>query len=203
MPKIRADNIDEHKAQTRAALLEAAYVLMAGGGYDAMRREDVAALAGVARTTVYSYFATNEDLVVAVAEDRAESILSAVLEPAASSCDDPVTAILSLVQGCLEYAAEHPADAELFLSVARTMSSETSDKIWLLLGRVPVEIDRLVCLGVGSGSIQGENREGLVLAIGELLMGGVDQLLRADDSEAALGEIVCTRTAIIRRLVEG
>ena len=50
MPKIRADNIDEHKAQTRAALLEAAYVLMAREGYDAMRREDVAALAGVART---------------------------------------------------------------------------------------------------------------------------------------------------------
>ena len=53
--------------------------------------------------------------------------------------------------------------------------------------------------GVGSFAAEALARAG----IGELLMGGVDHLLRADDPPAALDEIVCSRIAIIRRLLEG
>ena len=203
MPKIRAENIDAHKEQTRAAILDAAQVVLAREGYESMRRGDVADLAGVARTTVYSYFATNEELIVALAEDRAESILASVLDGREHSSGDAIDDILTLVGGCLEYAAKNGDDAALFLSVARSMPNEVTSRIWELLARIPTEIDRLIGVGVAGGSIDGENREGLALALGELVMGGVDQLLRVDDPVAALDEIVCSRLAVIRRLLEG
>lgn len=203
MPKIRADNIDAHKEQTRAAILDAAQVLLASTGYESMRRGDVADLAGVARTTVYSYFATNEELICALAEDRAQSILESVLDGSEPSSGDAIDDILTLVRACLEYAAKNANDAALFLSVARSMPHEFTSRIWELLARIPMEIDRMVGVGVDGGSIDGENRAGLALAIGELLMGGVDQLLRVDDPTAARDDILCSRLAVIRRLLEG
>src|SRR3954454_17804776 len=58
--------------RVRSSVLAAAQELLAEGGYDALRVEDVASRAGVHKTTVYRRWPTKADLVMAVVEGRSE-----------------------------------------------------------------------------------------------------------------------------------
>jgi AcrR family transcriptional regulator len=68
MPRINAATVAEHRARQRAALLDAARALLLDGGWPALRFGALATRAGLARPTVYSYFRTRDDLVVALCE---------------------------------------------------------------------------------------------------------------------------------------
>ena len=70
MPKIQAPTVVEHRAAQRAALLDAARDLLSQGPATAAPGlADVAQRAGLARSSVYSYFSSREDLLDAVVAD--------------------------------------------------------------------------------------------------------------------------------------
>ena len=71
------------EAQQRA-LVDAAYHLIAVGGFERLRTRDVAARAGVNIATLHYYFATKEDLIRAVVE-RVQHELSTMHSPAFDS----------------------------------------------------------------------------------------------------------------------
>jgi len=68
MPKINAATLAEHRARQRAALLDAARDLLLEGGYPALSFAALAERAGLARPTVYTYFGTKDEVVVALCE---------------------------------------------------------------------------------------------------------------------------------------
>ena len=68
MPKIAAATVGEHRARQHDALLGAARDLLAEGGYTALSFSALSARTGLARPTIYSYFRSREDLVVALCE---------------------------------------------------------------------------------------------------------------------------------------
>lgn len=89
MPRINADTLAEHQAQQRRALLDAARVLLA----ETAEKPSMGAVgrrAGLARTSVYQYFPSVDDLLAAlVAEifpDWAQRVLARV-EAAATPGD--------------------------------------------------------------------------------------------------------------------
>ena len=55
MPRIKADNIAEHIAQQRAAVLDAAVELFIERGYSEVSLSDIAAKVGLARNSLYRY----------------------------------------------------------------------------------------------------------------------------------------------------
>lgn len=69
MPRIDAPTVVEHHAQRRAALLAAAEELLAEQGVEAVTPAAVGARAGLARSSVYQYFASSPAIVAAVVED--------------------------------------------------------------------------------------------------------------------------------------
>lgn len=69
MPKISAPTVAEHRASQRAALLRAAAEIVTDEGVDALKPAAVTARAGLARSSFYEYFASRDDLVVAIAVD--------------------------------------------------------------------------------------------------------------------------------------
>src|SRR5207253_7362858 len=69
MPRIEAPTVAEHRNRQRAALLRAAEELLVEEGYAALRFSAVARRAGLARSSVYEYFTSKDDLVAAVWED--------------------------------------------------------------------------------------------------------------------------------------
>ncbi|MEU6025318.1 TetR family transcriptional regulator [Micromonospora sp. NPDC047134] len=68
MPRIQAASVAEHHARQRRALLDAARALLAETG-QAPSMAAVGRHAGLARTSVYQYFASAEELLAAVVAD--------------------------------------------------------------------------------------------------------------------------------------
>lgn len=67
MPKISAPTVAEHRAAQRRALLRAASELVVTRGASAVTPKAVGERAGIARSSVYDYFSSCEELLVAVA----------------------------------------------------------------------------------------------------------------------------------------
>jgi AcrR family transcriptional regulator len=70
MPKIKAATVPEHRKAQRTALLEAAREVILSSGLASLKFGDVADRAGLARSSVYEYFKTKGDLVVALVEEE-------------------------------------------------------------------------------------------------------------------------------------
>jgi AcrR family transcriptional regulator len=68
MPRINAATVAEHRAHQRRALLDAAREALLDGGYPALSFTELARRTGMARPTVYSYFQTKEEIVIALCE---------------------------------------------------------------------------------------------------------------------------------------
>ncbi len=67
MPRISAPTLAEHRVAQREALLRAASEIIVADGVAAITPKAVGARAGIARSSVYDYFPSGEDLLVAVA----------------------------------------------------------------------------------------------------------------------------------------
>jgi len=85
VPRITAPTVAEHRSAQRAALLRAAAEVIVEDGVAAATPSKVGERAGIARSTVYDYFASREELLVAVAINAFEEWgrdMSAALEGA-------------------------------------------------------------------------------------------------------------------------
>ena len=78
MPKISADTLAQHRAETRERVLVAWSELIAERGYDAVSLADVAARVGLARTAIYNYFPDKESLLLAHTDWQLDRFLDAV-----------------------------------------------------------------------------------------------------------------------------
>ena len=72
MPKITA----AHEQQRRAQILSAAMACFARQGYHATSMDDVVRESGLSVGAIYSYFASKEDLFLALSDDRANQTLA-------------------------------------------------------------------------------------------------------------------------------
>lgn len=72
----RPQVLTPHGQAQRAALVDAAYNLIAEGGFEHLRTREVAARAGVNIATLHYYFATKEDLIRAVVDRMREEFMT-------------------------------------------------------------------------------------------------------------------------------
>jgi AcrR family transcriptional regulator len=72
MPKISAPTVAEHRASQRAALIRAGEAALLEAGLAGVTPRSVSERAGLARSSFYDYFATKDDLLVAIAIDAIE-----------------------------------------------------------------------------------------------------------------------------------
>ncbi|GGQ92985.1 TetR family transcriptional regulator [Kitasatospora griseola] len=105
MPKIRAATVAEHRQLQQAALLDAARVLLAEGGREALNFGALAARAGLARSSVYEYFRSKSELVEALcAVDL--PLWAAEIEAGMAACDGAVERIEAYVRGQVALATD-------------------------------------------------------------------------------------------------
>ena len=79
---------DQHIVAGRAAVRAAALTLTRERGYAAMTVDDVAALAGVSRRTVFNHFASKADLLVVGLEPPAPEVVEAFVNGSGSLLED-------------------------------------------------------------------------------------------------------------------
>ncbi len=95
MPRIRAENIEAHKAQTRSDIVDAAQVLITEIGSADISLAEVAHEAGIGRTTLYEYFRDKDDLIASLVEDRLPGVIDAVVASvdAGASVEDQLSTL--------------------------------------------------------------------------------------------------------------
>ena len=69
MPKIDAPTVAEHRANQERALLDAARELLLASGRAAITPAAVGAAAGLARSSVYKYFSSGEEILTRIAAE--------------------------------------------------------------------------------------------------------------------------------------
>jgi AcrR family transcriptional regulator len=79
VPRIRAENIEAHKAQTRTDIVDAAQRLITEVGSADISLAEVAHEAGIGRTTLYEYFRDKDDLIASLVEERLPEIIDEVV----------------------------------------------------------------------------------------------------------------------------
>lgn len=104
MPKISAATVAEHRARQRSALVAAARALLLSGGYEGLTFSALAQQAGLARPSVYSYFESKDDLVLAVCEMSLPGWLARIDE-AMARARSPRSKLVAFVRAQLEAAA--------------------------------------------------------------------------------------------------
>ncbi|GGO00858.1 TetR family transcriptional regulator [Microbispora rosea subsp. aerata] len=88
MPRISAATVADHRANRHAALLEAAREILAAEGVHALTPAAVGARIGLARSSVYRYFASTADILAQLVEDafpRWAARLRAAIDPGAGA----------------------------------------------------------------------------------------------------------------------
>lgn len=103
MPRITAPSVAEHHARQRRRILTAAVDLFIERGYDRVSLADIATQVGLARNSLYRYFASKADILVVWFHDELERH---VATSAATMADDgdPVQRITAWVDDQLDYA---------------------------------------------------------------------------------------------------
>lgn len=105
MPKIAAPTVAEHRARQRDLLVSTARDLLLEGGYGALTFSSLAARTGLARPTIYTYFRSKDDLVVALCEAEFPAV-AAEIERAVERATAPRDRIAAFVRAQLRVAQQ-------------------------------------------------------------------------------------------------
>lgn len=188
MPRIRATTIAEHKALMRRDLLAAGNTLFAKVGFARTSLSDIAALAGVGRTTVYEYFSSKEDLFLELIETTVPPLVEEVVAglPAAAAPER----LEALFERAFEAVREHPDLALLMFRIGRELPAPARERMWRSLDAGRDEV-RSLCARLSDESWIPAR------CVSDLLLGGLEELAGADD-HAAAGPLLATRRRFLR-----
>ena len=104
--QVSTSHRERKKARTRKALITAARRLYRERGFDAVTVATIAAEAGIAPRTFFSYFETKEDVFLGPGDDRLGRLVQAIRER------NPADPILRTVRGELLRVREAPPQAQ-------------------------------------------------------------------------------------------
>jgi AcrR family transcriptional regulator len=105
MPRISAPTVAEHRAAQRAALLRAGEAVLLEASVAGVTPRSVCERAGLARSSFYDYFASKDDLLVAIAIDAIER-WDAELEVALGATEPGAARLRAYVEHTMAMTAE-------------------------------------------------------------------------------------------------
>lgn len=105
MPRIKAATVPEHREAQREALLSAAKAIIVRNGVPALTFSDLADRAHVARPSVYDYFRTKPDLLIALVDAEFPPWRDEIVA-AMSSCTTPAEQVEAFVRAQLRLVAD-------------------------------------------------------------------------------------------------
>jgi len=106
VPKVTGGSVAAHRQATRDAIFAAFSELVYERGYDAVSLADVAAAAGMSRTTMYNYFSDKDALVVAFTESEVRGFTESLAAGLAAAAT-PVERLRVYVRSQLGYISRN------------------------------------------------------------------------------------------------
>lgn len=167
---------ERQKADRRRRILEAASQMFRAKGYRSARIEDVAARAGVSVGTIYNYYQTKGDMLIATVTMEVEEVLAAGAAVVADPPEDVAEAIMALVFGYYDHSLEYLSKEMWRHAMALAIEAPETPN-----GRHYVELDRRLAAQVvalmESLKARGRVRPDVeARAMGEMVFNDLNQL---------------------------
>jgi len=188
MPRIRAGSIGEHKTITRSQILTGARQLLEETGSADVNLGDVAAAAGIGRTTLYEYFRDRDDLIASLVED----MLPGVIERLIGSVDDrqpPSNQLLDLAVAVVEFVATDPVLGLILHREVPRLSAEAQDRIRMAHSDLSVAVMMIYGEAVVTGSFRALPPDLAGRFIQDVMMSGARAVIAAPDPGHRLPEV--------------
>lgn len=196
MPRIRAENIAQHKAQTRTAILDAAVEAFASRDFDAVSLGVIADLAGLPRSTLYDYFASREALMAALIEERVPPLISEWMALLAEG--GPMERLEGFFAATFTMAANHPQLTSALLGAGRRIPRDQHDEYVPIVFTIIDQIRALVGAGIEQGDFIDADPAALSEALTDILAGGIDDIVGRDRGQLAVDDVISTRLLLLR-----
>lgn len=126
MPRITEPTLAEHRASRVAAIIEAGESVLRSDGLAAVTPRSVCEKAGLARTSFYDYFATRDDLLVAIAIGAIER-WSADIGEIVAQAEPGLPALKAYIEATMRMTAEGNHDIASALREADLAPSKMDD----------------------------------------------------------------------------
>ncbi len=192
MPRIRAENLSAHKVLNRSAILQAAEKMFSTEGFLASNLTDIADVAGVGRSTIYEYFPSKDDLLLAVAESRLLPLMSAVEESVVSA--SPIDDVCKLSHLTIDFMSANLELTRVVTWESRYLSKEYQERLWRTVAPLSGKFRKLIEAGLPS-----ENAEVLAKVVLFTLRDAGDILLHAEEDGLKFEAVKSTSLGFIRR----
>jgi AcrR family transcriptional regulator len=169
----------------RDQLIDTARRLFGERGTTDVSMDEIAAEAGVARSTVYVYFANRDELLRACVQsmyDRLQDTIALVVDDEAT----PVARLRGLILGVLERVDESPAFFRLAMATQSTTTAAGSEAVGGALMMIGLDMIRvledLVLAGMAAGDFRADlDAERAVVLVGQQIYGALS--VRAGEPE--------------------
>ncbi len=161
----------------RDQLIDTARRLFGERGTTDVSMDEIAAEAGVARSTVYVYFANRDELLRACVQsmyDRLQDTIALVVDDGAT----PVARLRGLILGVLERVDESPAFFRLAMATQSTTTAAGSEAVGGALMMIGLDMIRvledLVVAGMAAGDFRADlDAERAIVLVGQQIYGAL------------------------------
>jgi AcrR family transcriptional regulator len=172
----------------RDQIIDTARRLFGERGTTEVSMDEIATQAGVARSTVYVYFANRDELLQACVQSMYDKIKDTVVEMFEEDTALPMDRLRALIGGVLERIDESPAFFRLAMATQASASSAGSAALGGVLMMIGLDMMRLlhdiVTAGMDAGDFRPDlDKERAVLLIGQQIYGALS--VRAGDPDPA------------------
>ena len=195
MPKIIGSTLAEHREHVRTRLFSALARLMDASGFDTLTMSDIAAEAGVGRTSVYNHFADKESLLIGYIEHETGQFL-VDLRDALEGITDPEERLRVYVRQQMALTTTfHPAPGPDLRSV---VSHDTVARLREHVREVEMLLREILTDGIAAGRLPDQDVDSVVPLVHACLTGR--RRLRDDDAAQA---ITATEDFVLRAVGAG
>ena len=177
----------EVREATRARLLTAAAEEFAQAGFERASVDAISLAAGYAKGTIYNYFASKEELFLAVVEEASAQAAAASAVPADAPARDRLAAVIT---GFCAWASEHDAFARVLVRECLMGTPGLYPRVILAEAPLIGELETILRDGARSGELRDDfPAEILALALAGLADLAMAQHWASDGARPALHEI--------------
>lgn len=196
---------ERQKAHRTASIACAAAQMFRTHGFDAARMEDIAALAEVSPGTVYNYFPTKGDLLVAIVTQEVEEVLAAGEAVVGDPPGDVAASIAALVATYYDHSLIYLSKEMWRTAMAMTFSqpdAPASRHYMALDARLRGQVVALIAALQARGRVVARAD---AVALGAVVFHNLDamfaEFVRSDQDLDALKAVVAMQNAEIARLI--
>jgi AcrR family transcriptional regulator len=196
VPRIRAENIDAHKAKTRRDILDTASALFLSEGYTATSLGDIAVEIGVGRTTLYEYFRDKEEILVLLVEEEMPELVGGMIDSVPSNLTASER-LGELVIRNLEFIADERNLGTLIMREVPKLSPEAQARVRAAHERLEDELQELCTEAVANGEFRNIDPVWAGRFVNAMMMGAARSLLRTDDPKQQVHDAADTVVQVL------